>query len=159
MNNMREVLSVGCSHTSCITSLSFHGGWEKNIMLEMVQRMICLWASNGSCQLLQMSMPYFLPCSHFLHATCTAHSHKSSVSGLQMALVSCQLLQMSMPYFLPCSHFLHATCTAHSHKSSVSGLKWHLSVVNCYKCQCRNFYHVVISCMQHVQLILGSLQL
>ena len=34
MNNMREVLSVGCSHTSCITSLSFHGGWEKNILLE-----------------------------------------------------------------------------------------------------------------------------
>ena len=48
MNNMREVLSVGCSHTSCITSLSFHGGWEKNILL---QRMICLWASNGTCQL------------------------------------------------------------------------------------------------------------
>ena len=83
-NNMREVLSVGCSHTSCITSLSFHGGWEKNILLEHGAKddlsLGFKWALVAlvSCQLLQMSMPYFLPCSYFLHATCTAHSQDIS---------------------------------------------------------------------------------
>ena len=72
-NNMGYLWDAAIHHAS--HHYLFHGGWEKN--MNMVQKMICLWASNG--------------------------------------------------------------------------LLWHLSVV---KCQCRILYHVVISCMQHVQLIL-----
>ena len=84
---MREVLSVGCSHTSCITSLSFHGGGKRTSCYTSLEHgakddlsLGFKWALVAlvSCQLLQMSMPYFLPCSHFLHATCTAHSQDIS---------------------------------------------------------------------------------
>ena len=56
---------MGCSHTSCITSLSFHGWWGKNILLEHGAKddlsLGFKWALVAlvSCQLLQMSMPYF----------------------------------------------------------------------------------------------------
>ena len=55
---------MGCSHTSCITSLSFHGGWEKNILLEHGAKDECVYVcmNVGMCVCLYVCACVFVCC-------------------------------------------------------------------------------------------------